>query len=99
MGFEKVATLELYLWIVFKQKTMASERFDLLVDDVPYSFTATPFTYNTETRYKVMYDGVEHIFTWDSSLGRLAPINDDSSTLPVGLEEAIAERLQNSRQI
>lgn len=78
---------------------MASERFELIVDDVPYSFTATPFTYNTETRYKVMYNGNEHIFTWDSALGRLAPIDDDSSTLPVGLEEAIAARLQSSRQI
>lgn len=87
------------MWNEFKQKSMASERFELVVDDVPYSFTATPFTYNTETRYKVMYDGIEHIFTWDSSLGRLAPINDDSSTLPDGVEEAIAERLQNLRQI
>ena len=76
-----------------------AERFELTIDDVPYSFTATPFTYNTETRYKVMYDGIEHIFTWDSRLGRLAPINDDSSTLPDGLEEAISRRLESSRKI
>jgi hypothetical protein len=76
---------------------MVPERFELALDGVPYSFTASPFTYNTETRYRVTYDGVEHIFTWDSALGRLAPINDDSSTLPMGLEEAIAERLQSLR--
>ena len=78
---------------------MADERFELALDGVPYSFTATPFTYNTETRYKVMYNGQEHIFTWDSGLGRLAPINDEAATLPTGLEEAIAERLQYSREI
>jgi hypothetical protein len=76
---------------------MAAERFELTIDGVPYSFTASPFTYNTETRYKVNYNGAEHIFTWDAGLGRLAPIDDESATLPVGLEEAIAARLQASR--
>jgi hypothetical protein len=82
-----------------KMNVMADERFELTIDGVPYSFTATPFTFNTETSYKVQYNGDEHIFTWDSSLGRLAPINDEAATLPDGLEEAIAERLQYSRQI
>jgi hypothetical protein len=89
--------LEFFLQQVLKINFMVPERFELAIDGVPYSFTASPFTYNTETRYKVTYNGTEHIFTWDSGLGRLAPINDDSSTLPVGLEEAIAERLQSSR--
>jgi hypothetical protein len=89
--------LEFFLQQVLKINFMVPERFELAIDGVPYSFTASPFTYNTETRYKVTYNGIEHIFTWDSGLGRLAPINDDSSTLPVGLEEAIAERLQSSR--
>ena len=74
---------------------MAEQRFELLIDGVPYSVTATPFQYNTETRYKVMYDGTEHIFTWDSSIGRLAPINDESSAIPGNVEEAIATRLQS----
>ena len=82
-----------------EKHTMAANRFELVLDDVPYSFTATPFTYNTETRYKVMYNGEEHIFTWDSSLGRLAPISEGAGTLPVGLEEAISARLEGSRQI
>lgn len=74
---------------------MAEQRFQLVVDGVPYGIKATPFQFNTETRFKVSYDGEEHIFTWDSSLGRLAPINDDSFTIPVNVEEAIAQRLQS----
>lgn len=78
---------------------MPEQRFELVLDGVPYSVTASPFEYNTETRYKVRYNGEEHIFTWDSRLGRLAPINDDASTLPDNLETAIAERLQSSKRI
>ena len=78
---------------------MAEERFELVLDGVPYSVKATPFDFNTETRYKVSYNGNEHIFTWDSRLGRLAPIDDDSAVIPDNLEEAIAERLQSSRRI
>jgi hypothetical protein len=78
---------------------MAEQRFELLVDKVPYSVTASSFQYNAETRYKVVYDGVEHIFSWDPSLGRLAPLDDDSSTIPVNVEEAIAARLQSAGTI
>jgi hypothetical protein len=78
---------------------MAEQRFEIVLDGVPYSIVAAPFDYNTETRYKVNYDGNEHIFTWDSRLGRLAPINDDSSTIPDSLEEAIAQKLQSSTKI
>ena len=75
------------------------KNFDLLVDGVPYIIKSTPFLYNDDLRFRVSVNNdAEHIFTWDSALGRLAPINDDSSTLPVGLEEAIAERLQSSRR-
>jgi hypothetical protein len=78
---------------------MAEQRFELLVDGVPYSVTAKPFDYNTETRYSVMYNGNEHIFTWDSSIGRLAAIDDDSVEIPLNVEEAIAQRLQSSQQV
>ena len=78
---------------------MTEQRFELLIDGVPYAVTAAPFEYNTETRYRVAYNGNEHIFTWDSSLGRLAPIDDDAGELPDNLERAIAQRLQNSRRI
>ena len=73
---------------------MQESTFEILVDGVPYMVKATPFEFNTETRFKVNYDGDEHIFTWDSRVGRLAPIDDDASTMPDNLEEAIAERLQ-----
>ena len=78
---------------------MTDERFELLIDGVPYSVTASPFEYNTETRYKVTYNGTEHIFTWDSGIGRLAPIDDDASEIPDNLEQAIAQRLQSSKRI
>lgn len=78
---------------------MAEERFEIRIDGVPYSVTASPFEFNTETRYLVNYNGNEHIFTWDSSLGRLVPIDDDSSDIPVVLEEEISRRLQSSRRI
>lgn len=78
---------------------MAEQRFELLIDGVPYAVTASPFEYNTETRYSVQYNGKEHIFTWDSSVGRLTAIDDDASDIPDNLESAIAERLQASRKI
>ena len=78
---------------------MTEQRFELLVDGVPYSVTASPFEYNEEVRYSVRYNGTEHIFTWDSSLGRLAPIDDDASLIPDNLESEIANRLQSSRKI
>lgn len=56
---------------------------------------AEPFSFNGETRFKVSYNnGDEHIFTWDSRIGRLAPINDDAGTIPDDLENEIAVRLQ-----
>lgn len=72
--------------------------FELLVDKVPYRVTAEPFSFNAETRFRVTYNGGEdHIFTYDPSLGRLAPIDDASATMPDSLEVAIAERLQSGK--
>ena len=71
-------------------------RFNLLVDSVPYIVKAIPFRFNDEMRYRVSYNGSpEHVFTWDSSLGQLRAINDDSSTMPDNLELAISEKLQS----
>ena len=75
---------------------MAEQRFELLIDGVPYSVTASPFEFNTETRYRVNYNGNEHIFTWDARLGRLAPIDDDAAEIPDNLEQEIARRLPPS---
>jgi hypothetical protein len=71
-------------------------RFNLLVDGVPYLVSANPFRFNGEVRYRVSLNGnSEHVFTWDSSLGQLRAIDDDASTLPDNVEEAISEKLQS----
>jgi len=70
--------------------------FNILVDSVPYMVKAVPFSFNGETRFRVSFNGSpEHVFTWDSSLGQLRAIDDDSSTLPDNLEVAISEKLQS----
>ena len=75
---------------------MQEHRFELLVDGVPYDVKATPFEFNTETRFRVSYNGgTEHIFTWDSDLGRLRAIDDSAATMPDDVELAIAEKLQS----
>jgi hypothetical protein len=74
---------------------MQEQSFQLLLNGVPYFVKAVPFEYNTETRFKVSYNnGDEHIFTWDSSLGRLSAIDDDAGIIPDDLESAIAGKLQ-----
>lgn len=76
--------------------TRADEkRFDLVVDDVPYLVKASPFSFNGETRFYVDVNGSgEHVFTWDSAVGRLRAIDDNASILPDALEEAISQKLQ-----
>ena len=77
---------------------MQESNFEILVDKIPYQVKVVLFEFNTETRFKVKYNGgEEHIFTWDSSLGRLAPIDDDATTMPDALEAAIAQRLQSGK--
>jgi len=72
------------------------KRFNILVDSVPYMIKALPFSFNGETHYRVSFNGSpEHVFTWDSSLGQLRAINDESSTIPDNLEIAISEKLQS----
>jgi hypothetical protein len=75
---------------------MHSENFNIVVDGVPYIVKSVPFGFNGDMRFRVRCNqGEDHIFTWDSSLGRLAAIDDDSSVLPERVEQAIAERLQS----
>ena len=77
---------------------MQESNFEILVDKIPYQVKVAPFEFNTETRFKVKYNGgEEHIFTWDSSLGRLAAIDDHAITIPDALETAIAQRLQSGK--
>lgn len=76
---------------------MDAIRFELNLGGIPYLVEATPFTFNTETRFYVRYNGsAEHVFTWDSSLGRLTAIDDAAGYIPDDLETAIAERLQTT---
>ena len=77
-------------------KTTQPRTFNLLVDDVPYIITATPFSFNGEMRYDVSVNGnSSHIFTWDSELKMLRAIDDDAGMLPNSVEEAISDRLQS----
>jgi hypothetical protein len=69
-------------------------RFNLLVDSVPYMVSAEPFRFNGEVRYRVSVNGgSEHVFTWDSSVSQFRAIDDEASTLPDNVEEAISEKL------
>ena len=77
---------------------MREQNFEILVGGVPYFVNAVPFDFNTETRYRVRFNqSDEHIFTWDSSLGRMTAIDDDAGTIPDDVERAIATRLQSAR--
>lgn len=74
---------------------MQESLFEIRVADVPYRVKVEPFEFNTETRFKVSYNGgTEHIFTWDSDVKRLRAIDDDAGTIPDDLEVAIARRLE-----
>ncbi len=69
--------------------------FDVLVDGVPYQVTSVPFYFNEQLRFRIHINGnPEHIFTWDSELGALRAIDDESSVIPDGLEEAISQELE-----
>jgi hypothetical protein len=76
---------------------MQSQTFELMVDGIPVMVRATPYEFNTETRFLVSYNGSdEYVFTWDPSLGRLTAIGDGSEEIPDAIEEAIAEKLQSN---
>ncbi|HEU0064915.1 MAG TPA: hypothetical protein VFQ58_07780 [Flavisolibacter sp.] len=77
---------------------LEQQSFEILVNGIPYMIKATPFEFNTETRFTVSFNGSdEHVFTWDSSLGRLAAIDDNASDIPDDLELAIARHLQSGK--
>jgi hypothetical protein len=73
---------------------MEAKTFDLLLNRVPYVVKATPFAFNTETRYKVTYnDSPEFIFVWDDEVEQYVALGDESATMPDDMEEAVAARL------
>lgn len=73
---------------------MYSIHFELLVDNVPYSVHAEPFSFNNQTRFKVTYnDSPEFIFAWDDNVDQLIAIDEDAVSIPDPVESAIAEKL------
>ena len=88
---------ELYNEVKKKPAFRTNEKnFDLLVDGVPYTIKSMPFLFNNELRFRIIINGAtEHVFTWDSEIAMIRAINDDSSVLPAGLEEALSEKLQS----
>lgn len=74
---------------------MKKHRFELRVDGVPYEVKAIPFEYNSETRYRVSYNGGgENIFVWDTQIKSMRAIDDEASDIPEALEVSIAEKLR-----
>lgn len=78
-----------------KPSLQTGERsFELLVDGVPYVGKSVPFLFNDEMQFRVtLGDGIEHLFAWDSEINMLRFIDDESSMLPVGFEEALSDKL------
>lgn len=73
---------------------MKNLSFNLLVDGVPYMVKAEPFSFNSEQRYNVSFNGSEtYIFAWDEDTLRFAPIGEVAVDLPMTLEREIASRL------
>jgi hypothetical protein len=68
--------------------------FNLVVDDVPYVVKTESFSFNDETRFYISLNGGEdHVFTWDSEVGRLRAIDDESATVPDAVEEAVSQKI------
>lgn len=73
---------------------MQEQSFQILLSGVPYFVKAAPFEFNGDKRFRVSYNnGDEHIFAWDSDLGRLSAIDDDAISIPDDLEAAISSHL------
>ncbi len=51
---------------------MQEHNFEIIVDGLPYIVKVIPFQFNSETRYRVSYNGgEENIFVWDSEVKQL----------------------------
>ncbi len=54
---------------------MQDQSFQLLLNGVPYVVKASPFEFNTETRFSVSFNGSEDfIFTYNAAVGRYVAI-------------------------
>jgi hypothetical protein len=73
---------------------MQDQSFQLLLNGVPYVVKASPYQFNTETRFSVSFNGSDdYIFTYDATVGRYVAFGDDTATIPDDLEVAISEKL------
>lgn len=83
------------VFVFLHQKTiMQDQSFQLLLNGVPYVVKASPFEFNTETRFNVSFNGSEDfVFTYNAAVGRYVAIGDETSTIPDDLEVAIADKL------
>lgn len=71
---------------------------DLVIDRVPYSISAVPFTFNGQKRFYIsINNGNDHVFTWDEAISQMRAIDDDAAALPAVLEEAISKWLGKER--
>jgi hypothetical protein len=85
--------------IARERKPVNGKTYDMLIDEIPYLVNAEPVTFNGEQRFYVSINGgPDHVFTWDSELGRLAAIDRDAAILPDALEQAISNKLQSDLQ-
>ncbi len=73
--------------------------FDLLLGGKAYTVKATPYLLNTETRYRVSFNGSPvYVFKWDDEHTHLTVAEKANAVeaLPPNLETAIAMRLQQA---
>lgn len=81
----------------YKKTVMQDQTFQFLLNGVPYVIKATPFEFNTETRFRVSINGSEDfIFTYNTNFNRYMAIGDETATIPDDVELAIAERLYSA---
>jgi len=73
---------------------MPKTSFEILLYGVPYLVKAEPFSFNDETRFRVMYNnGPDYVFAYDEEMAQYRAIGDEAVNIPGDLEEAIAARL------
>jgi hypothetical protein len=73
---------------------MPTKNLQLLVDGVPYDIQIKPYTFNTETRFTISFNGSEdYVFAWDPELSLFSAIGTEGMTIPANLEEAISQHL------
>ncbi|HTE23537.1 hypothetical protein [Flavitalea sp.] len=67
---------------------------ELVVDKVPYQVKITPEKFNDDPRFYIEVNGDGgHMYAWYSDLLKLHALDDEASTLPDGLEQAISNMI------